>query len=52
MTIGQMRLWLRVGDRRERHRRAAFIGDVATAVGGMMSEGDELQRVIDRLQAD
>jgi hypothetical protein len=54
MTLGQMRLFLREGERLKRAARAAFIGDVYCAVAGMMGEGggDHVQAAIDRLLED
>lgn len=52
MTLGQMRLFLREGEKLKRAARAAFIADVHTAVSGVMSEGDGVQQAIDQLLDD
>lgn len=51
MTIGQMRLFLREGERLKRQERAAFIADMHCAASGVMGEADGVQRRIDELLA-
>lgn len=52
MTMAQLRLFLREGERLKRHARAAFIADVYTAASGVMGEGDHVQKAIERLNGD
>lgn len=49
MTMAQIRLFLREGEKLKRHARAAFVADVYTAAKGVMGEGDEVQKAIKRL---
>lgn len=49
MTVGQMRLHMREGDRVERQRRAAFVADVFAAAAGVMGDGKSTQDAIDKL---
>lgn len=49
MTMGQIRGFMRSGDRRERRRRAAFIADMHCAASGVMGEGSHVQERIDDL---
>lgn len=52
MTLGQMRLFLREGEKVKRHERAAFVADVHCAAQGVMSDSDGAQKRIDDLTED
>lgn len=52
MTLAQMRLFVREGEKLKRQARAAFIADVYTAAGGIMGGGEQVQAAIDRLTED
>jgi hypothetical protein len=49
MTISQMRLFLREGERIKRQARAAFIADMHCAASGIMGDAEHVQRRIDDL---
>lgn len=52
MTLGQMRLFLKEGERLKRQERAAFISDVHCAASGVMGDADGVQKRIDQLTED
>lgn len=52
MTISQMRLFLKEGERIERRRRAAFIADMQCAGSGIMGDPGPVQDRIDDLNGE
>ncbi len=49
MTIGQMRLFLKEGERIKRQQRATFVADVYLAAGAVMGGKDGADAVRSRL---
>lgn len=52
MTLAQMKLFIREGERIYNRRRAANIADLHCAASGIMGDADHVQRRIDDLNGE